>query len=180
VPARARATRRILILRSRLRLLPTTAKPSPNHAQPNHAQTSRPQNRHLHHLSHLQHTTQHSRRYRPISHCMRYHIITKHSTRLPKPLPTANSATRSFVPSPLSNPAQGGKHSASLRRATPHSTGVGQVAVRGEVLRLAPARGQGTAAVGAGICCHNTSQGCSLEAWAGGFPYSESLQGGFW
>jgi hypothetical protein len=105
---------------------------------------------------------------------------TTHSICLPKPLPIADSATRSLVLSPSSNSALGGKHSASLRRATPRSTGVGQVAVKGEVLRLAPVPGQSTAAVGAGICRYNTSQGCSQEAWAGGFPYSESLQGGFW
>jgi hypothetical protein len=129
----------------------------------------------------LHNTQHHTRHHTSISRYMLHNNNnTIHSTRLPKLLPPANSATRSFVLSPPSNPAPGGKHSASLPRAPPHSTGVGQVAVRGEVLRLAPVRGRGTAVVDAGICCDNTSQGCSQEAWVGGFPCCESLQGGFW
>jgi hypothetical protein len=65
-----------------------------------HLHSSTPYTHRPHHLLCAQHNT---KPHVSIARYMQHHDPTIHSTRLPKSLPTPNSTTRSFVPSPLSS-----------------------------------------------------------------------------
>ena len=70
-----------------------------------HVHSSTPYTHHPHHLLNvlLTYSRHNTKVDAPITRRMRHNNPTIYSTRLPKPLPTANFATRSFVLSPLSS-----------------------------------------------------------------------------
>jgi hypothetical protein len=145
-----------------------------------HLHSSTPYTHRPHHLLCAQHNT---KPHVSIARYMQHHDPTIHSTRLPKSLPTPNSTTRSFVPSPLSSclysiwPLAENPRCLCLRDSAQHGRrasvhqGGGSQACSGTWTRHSSG--------GRRRLLQHTSHGCSQKAWAGGIPYSESLQGGY-